>query len=190
MWKRIENYIRDHREEIDRDEPGPEVWNNIQAAMNPQAKVKKITPWRYLEAAAMVLIALGAGLWWAIMNPDIPILKKQSGSLLDGTILIEENHRIPEMEMVEAYYTMQFSDRMQKIKTYDLNQFPAIEDYKKDLAQVDECIEALKKDIEKEGLHDQLIQAMRKNFEQKIAILDQLLSQLEKAEKANSTPPV
>ena len=79
---------------------------------------------------------------------------------------------------------------MQKIKTYDLNQFPAIEDYKKDLAQVDECIEALKKDIEKEGLHDQLIQAMRKNFEQKIAILDQLLSQLEKAEKANSTPPV
>ena len=188
MWEKIETYIRDHREEIDRDEPSPMVWNNIEKALKPEAKVKKMSLWSYVRAAAMVMIAVGAGYWWSVFQPDIPLVPGNGqSSILEGIHLIE--HSIPEMEEVETYYTMEFAERMEKIKKYDLKQFPATESYMKDLAQVDECIAEIKKDMEEEGFHDQIIEAMITNFDQKIAILEQLLIQLEKTQKANSNPP-
>jgi len=68
MSKRLEQFVKDNREDFDKSEPGPVVWHNIQQQLKkgkPEQKgiliSMKVIRW---SAAASVVILLGAGAYF------------------------------------------------------------------------------------------------------------------------------
>ena len=77
MNSRLEQFVRDHREEFDGEEPDNKIWDKISAEMSPSLKSGKgslpgkkkrgtlvrFNPARWSAAAAVVLLMAGAG-WY------------------------------------------------------------------------------------------------------------------------------
>ncbi len=63
MWKIIASYIDDHREEIDLDEPGSQVWRAIEQKLDarPELKKGKKRYFAYYKAAAAIVLSVGLG---------------------------------------------------------------------------------------------------------------------------------
>ncbi|MFI5154695.1 MAG: hypothetical protein ACHQEM_00825 [Chitinophagales bacterium] len=68
MSNQLEQFIRDHREEFDSEEPSTKVWENIQHPAKPAKDPEvKIVRFRFIRwaAAAVIIILAGAGIWIA-----------------------------------------------------------------------------------------------------------------------------
>ena len=82
MNSRLEQFIRDHREEFDADEPGKKVWENIQLQVEPGKKktaaIVGFTTQRFRWSAAAAVILIMAGGAWYYANTHS---RKDNGSL-------------------------------------------------------------------------------------------------------------
>ena len=71
MNSRLEQFVRDHREEFDAEEPGKKVWENIQFQVEP-AKKKGAPIFRlnraWWSAAAAVILVIAGGIWYIVGN--------------------------------------------------------------------------------------------------------------------------
>ncbi len=69
MSKKLEQFVKDNREDFDKFEPGPVVWHNIQQQLKKPAQKQgilismKMLRW---SAAAAIIIILGAGAYYFI----------------------------------------------------------------------------------------------------------------------------
>ena len=71
MSKHLEDFVKNNREEFDKFEPGPVVWNNIQQQLRrPADKQGILISMRTLRwsAAAAILVLLGAGAWFYLSH--------------------------------------------------------------------------------------------------------------------------
>src|ERR1700754_1341923 len=80
MNNRLEDFVRDHREEFDSEEPDNKIWEKISREMDPDKDKKKQTrvvqiPIRWIKwsaaAAAVILVIIGAG-WFLTKGKDFP----------------------------------------------------------------------------------------------------------------------
>lgn len=88
MWKVIEKYINQNRQELDLDEPGTHVWRAVEQQLNARAIEKTgMGRWRYMKAAAAVVISVGLGYLLSRTHPNNNVVL--SGAL-DTEIACEE----------------------------------------------------------------------------------------------------
>jgi hypothetical protein len=87
MNSRIEDFVRDHREEFDGEEPDKKIWEKIAADLEPHKKKQGIlvplsrTAW--IAAAAVVLLAVGMVWVFSARNShDAPAAVAQAGNHL------------------------------------------------------------------------------------------------------------
>ena len=69
MSGQLEQFINDHRDEFDGDEPAKKIWDNIQKKLEPEVKEEtKVVRLNFMRwsAAASVAILLAAGAWYFI----------------------------------------------------------------------------------------------------------------------------
>lgn len=74
MSHRLEQFVRDHREDFDDEEPGKKVWENIRLEMAPPVQKEKKTIVVHLtrtslSVAAAVLLVIVAGVWYFSSRP-------------------------------------------------------------------------------------------------------------------------
>ncbi|HTQ64843.1 MAG TPA: hypothetical protein VMI12_08590 [Puia sp.] len=78
MSSRLEQFIQDHREEFDGDEPSKKVWENISRQMDPdknqETTVVRFNILRWSVAAAILILA-GTGAWYFIHNTNTTTLQ-------------------------------------------------------------------------------------------------------------------
>ncbi|HEY4288385.1 MAG TPA: hypothetical protein VGN00_14880 [Puia sp.] len=75
MNNRLEEFVRDHREEFDSEEPDNKIWEKISREMDPGKDKKKQTPvvriplhWIKWSAAAAAILLLIVGVDWYLMR--------------------------------------------------------------------------------------------------------------------------
>jgi len=67
MSHRLEQFVSDHREEFDSEEPGKKLWDKIRQEMDPPKENKAIIvrlTRTSLSVAAAVLLVVAAGIWY------------------------------------------------------------------------------------------------------------------------------
>jgi hypothetical protein len=125
MSSQLEQFIRDHREEFDTDEPRQKVWENVSQDLGPgnqlKTKVIRVDFLRWSVAAA-VIIGVAAGLWFfagigtkvagtnlAVKNKETSPLKAPPGKQPVGTPEetvksgdVQKNTQLPGNEINQA----------------------------------------------------------------------------------------
>ena len=104
MNSRLEQFVRDHREEFDSEEPDNKVWEKINAEMTPGSRILsdkepgslpggkrgalvRFNPARWSAAAAVVLVMAG-GVWYFSTrpgSPKYPIAENTTGTSSSAT---------------------------------------------------------------------------------------------------------
>jgi hypothetical protein len=81
MNNRLEDFVRDHREEFDSEEPDNKIWEKISREMDPDKDKKKQTrvvqiPIRWIKwsvAAAVILVTVGVALYFTTGNRTLDV---------------------------------------------------------------------------------------------------------------------
>jgi hypothetical protein len=152
MWKTIENYINQNRQAIDLDEPGAQVWRNIENRLNASGggKIKTgLGRFRYLKAAAAVVVSVGLGYLLANLQPNTNALS----SSIDVVACEEKAKQAERME--ESYLrSVEIAD---SAKGYDPGTYPKVVDYLRGIEELRPEYQDLKDRLQKEDCTHELI---------------------------------
>jgi len=169
MSDRLEDFVRQNREQFDRREPDPSIWLKINPAKVPVAKERRSLRWlRVAAAVAMIFAGSTAGIYF----------------LTGDRARAEESfsEMYVEIRETEQYYSRMVSERYSELKPYLLNNPAAEEMLIMDMEELDQVYSELKEDLKDNASNSEVIEAMVLNYRVKLEILEDLLYQLKEKE--------
>ncbi len=178
MKDNLEKFILENREEFDIHEPGQEIWDKIEKNIKPEKRLN----WRVIigRAAAVILIFAAS-----YMVHDI--LDNKKGEMAQRGTRKEKELIIPELREAEVYYSNLINEKLQEIKPMFSEDPMLEEEIRYDLNQLDSIYDELKKDLRDNIASQEVIEAMIQNYRLRLAILEDVLSQLKPEEDDNNT---
>lgn len=166
MSDRLEKFIRQNREQFDDKVPNLKVWTDIEKRLDPP-QAKRISMKRILSIAASVLILLSTG---AFLGNYFTADGNNSIAEIES-----ELKGYPEYGKKEKVFQQEIKNKKAQLASFNYD--TAIND---DLVDLDKTLAELKaelKDVPK-GSEEQVLQAMLKNYETKVAILEIVLEKI------------
>lgn len=163
---RLEEFIKNNRNEFDFREPSPVVWEKISEKNSP----KKNVLWpRYLiriAAVFAIIVATSAIIW-------------KSGTI--NSLNIARTNTDPEIrELIEAeaFYAQQVNTKLKEIqKCYYTN--PELKnDIESDLSELEDMYKVLKTDLKENVSNKAVIEAMIENNRFRLKLVDDILEQI------------
>jgi hypothetical protein len=198
MSTRLEQFMRDHRDEFDSDEPAPEVWKKLEAELQPgsgQAKVvsiKKSMAMNVLRwtAAAAILVLAGLGVYHLFIPQ-----KDNSGGIVqqqDPTKARQpkEEDLLKDINPTYAKEVYHFTQLIE-LKQHELKQIekdnPALyKQFLSDITRLDSSYISLKKELPGNPNREQLLEAMIQNLRLQTELLNQQLQIIQQIKKSKS----
>ena len=179
MSDRLEDFVKQHREQFDLQEPDPSIWLKINPAHaplqgapdsgKPLSEERKPLRWlRIAAAVAMIFAGSSAGIYYLTGG----------GSKAD----LYSNELYMEMQETEQYYTHMVAQRYDELRPYLAADPVADEMLRVDMEELDEVYEELKDDLKDNVSNPEVIEAMILNYRVKLEILEDLLNQLKEKE--------
>ena len=180
MSDRLEDFVKQHREQFDLHEPDPSIWLKIDTGSEAdserdrKAKGKTVVmerrPMRWLRiAAAVAMIFAGSTAGIYFLTGDRA--ETESSSALYQEIL-----------ETEQYYSRMVSDRYAELQPFLASNPAAEEMLLMDMEELDEVYSELKEDLKDNASNPEVIEAMILNYRVKLEILEDLLMQLKEKE--------
>ena len=166
--EKFENYIRDHKADFDDKTPPASAWDKIEAQLGSTASPGYI---RYWQAAAVLFFAISIGL-----------LVTNYRTSQDNEIAVSESAE--EFRTTEEYYFDVIESQQGLLTTY-LKQYPELaKDFKKDLAELSQNYNKLKKDFEATG-EMEVLNALINNLRLQQELLSNQLEIIQQIEEEN-----
>ncbi len=174
MWKVIENYINQHRQTLDLEEPGTHVWQAIEHKLDARAFEKTgMGQWRYMKAAAAVVISVGLGYLLSRAYPDG---KVAYSSALDTTVACEEVDR----KASQLEETFERSEEMaDSAKNYDPATFAGSGSYQQSIQELKPAYQQLKARLQQEDCNRKLLQDLEAHTAKRRSLMNQFSDQIE-----------
>jgi len=169
MSDRLEDFVKQQREQFDLHEPDPSIWLKINPANVPVVKERR--PMRWLRVAAAVAMIFGgstAGLYFLTGE------KAESEQLSNALYL--------EIQETEQYYSQMVTQRYDELKPFLTENPGAQQMLADDMEELDEVYLELKEDLKDNVSNPEVIEAMVLNYRVKLEILEDLLNQLNEKE--------
>jgi len=176
MSDRLEKFINQNRDQFDDKVPNLKVWADIEKRLDPP-QAKRISMKRIIGIAASVLILLSVGAFFGnhfSNEVNVPV-----ASLED----------YPEYGKKERDFKQTIRNKKAQLASFNYD--TAINE---DLVDLDKTLEELRNELQDvpKGSEEQVLQAMLKNYETKVAILEIVLEKIAltqtKREKNNEGP--
>lgn len=170
MEDRLEQFIRDNRENFDFREPDPAIWQRLEMHTHGQ---KKFTRMLFTRRAAMILLLLAAsyGAFDFIRDISRPAMERVSEANKTGSV--------PSLTETEKFYSGVVDQKMNELKPI-LASCPSLaEELDFDMAELDRVYSVLKSDLKDNVANQEVIEAIIDNYRLKIAILEDLLSEID-----------
>ena len=176
MSDRLEDFVKQHREQFDLREPDPSIWLKIDTGLAPDLKSgsgaarRERRPLRWLRiAAAVAMIFAGstAGIYFL------------TGNRVEAERSAELSREIRE---TEDYYSRMVSERYDQLQPFLVSNPSAREMLSADMEELDQVYLELKEDLKDNASNPEVIEAMILNYRVKLEILEDLLNQLKEKE--------
>jgi hypothetical protein len=200
MSSRLEQFMRDHRDEFDTDEPGAQVWEKLNKELIPPAQEAKVvsikksfgmTALRWSAAAAILLLA-GLGVYH-LVNPKTPtgpvdVVQTPAGK---ETTPKEEDllKDINPTYAKEVYHFTQLIELKQsELKQIEKDNPDLYKQFTTDITKLDSSYNSLKKELPTNPNREQLLEAMIQNLRLQTELLNQqlqIIQQIKKAKQAD-----
>jgi hypothetical protein len=204
MSNGLEQFMRDNRDQFDSEEPGEQIWKNLeqeltaeeptkqkQASQGGIIKMLKILRW---SAAAAILILAGIGIYSLLNN------RPTNGAVADNQPAKEtpavNDRLLKEINPGYAKEVMQFTQlielKQNELKEIEKENPNLYKTFVADINKLDSSYKALKKELPENPNREQLLEAMMENLRLQTEILNQQLSIINqiKASKSNENDTI
>ena len=169
MSDRLEEFVKQHREQFDLHEPDPSIWLKINPSNQVVAQERRPMRWlRIAAAVAMIFAGSTAGIYFL------------TGGFADADRYSSELYQ--EVLETEQYYSQIVSDRYNELQPFLVSNPAANEMLSADMEELDEVYKELKEDLKDNASNPEVIEAMILNYRVKLDILEDLLIQLKEKE--------
>jgi hypothetical protein len=172
---KLEEYIRQNREDLDRYSPPKGIWRSINKKINKGKPHSR----QWLSIAALIAVILGTAV--IFFKPEY----RWSDSNRHKTGEDDLNSLTPQLKETEAYYN-NLVNSLYKEAAPLLTHNPEIrKELNSDLSHIDSICLDIKKDLEDNISNKDVVEALIQNYRIKIQILEEMLTVL----KENDTIP-
>lgn len=166
---KLEDFIRKNREDLDDQDPSPEVWEGIRRDL--MSRHPGIM--RRLAAAAVIIVVATAAIFHYTKDNKGGAMNKREASLMKNN---------PQLKEIELYYN-NLVNSLYNEATPMLAGYPDIrKEFLSDMSQIDSICTDIKKDLKDNVSNQEVIEALIKNYRIKIQILEDMLAQLKQNE--------
>ena len=209
----LEDFVKNNREAFDKFEPGPVVWHNVQQQLKKPAGNKgilismNVLRW---SAAAAIIIALGAGLWFYadhnkkntdnLAQKDLPAAtnnlpevvqhdtKKETTIVPDHTDAVKNKPETAQLAQTDdadaneelAHYARLVEIKQNQIKRIKKDEPLLYQQFAGDFNKLDSTFHTLKKQLPVNPNREQILEAMIQNLQYQEALLNQQLNIIKK----------
>ncbi|WP_448701028.1 hypothetical protein ACFGVR_02975 [Mucilaginibacter sp. AW1-3] len=171
MSKRLENFIKNNKEEFDELEPDFELWNKIEKALPPK---EVITPKReaktfslgfVMRVAAIVFVVMTIGFVFYVKNqtPPTPTLAQIN----------------PEYAQQQKHYASLVANKRQELKTLAKTDPELYTEFSGEIAKMDSTYKKLNNDLATSPNQESVLRAMIRNLQIQTEVLNQQLQVIE-----------
>jgi hypothetical protein len=181
MSNRLENFIRDNREQFDTDEPSPQVWKKIEQQVSPDAKKGNVVVMKFLRwsVAAAVIVLAGVGTY-ALLNKNsgtnAPVAETKPATTPATNGTDELLNEINPTYAKEVYHFTQLIELKQtELKQLEKDNPSLYKQFINDITKLDSSYNALKKELPANPNREQLLEAMIQNLRLQTELLNQQL---------------
>lgn len=171
---KLEKFIKEHRQDFDIHEPSSAIWNRI-AIRN--RRIRTFPSWLWQAAAA---IAIFAAAWY--LNEFFDRHNDQGISRSEDINMLYETAPFQALAEAEAFYTTKINSAREEISGMTGIEKSVMDDMNTDILELDRIFEELKNDLKDDTDNEEVVAAMIQNYRIKLEILEELLTQLKKAE--------
>jgi hypothetical protein len=196
MSKNLEQFMRDHREEFDTDEPGAQVWKKLEQELTPpkqEAKVVSIkkslgmTILRW-SAAAAILVLAGLGVYHLVnpkpvTNGPVATVDQQAPAVKEEDVMQNIN---PTYAKEVYHFTQLIELKQSELKQIEKDQPELYHQFVGDVNKLDSSYNALKKELPSNPDPEQLLEAMIQNLRLQTDLLNQQLSIIKQIKDAKN----
>ena len=185
----LEQFVIDNKDFFNNQLPNPKVWSEIDQQLSPPSKVRSIRWVKYTAIAASVVLLMMAsalaGIYFygektsPIANVNIPPTPNENAELSSELLEFEKDYN-KRVNKKHVRLTSYQSDNQASEMLTTVNE---------DLSQVDKILNELRNEFKDapKGSEDQIVNAMIRNYETKLKILEIVLKRIEKKKEDEGT---
>jgi hypothetical protein len=190
MKKKIEEFITDHRKELDAEQPPTLTWDKMQLSLQGQRNKKKAVPMQYwLAVACVVVLILASVLLWPDKQTDsaTPAAAVKTGDVLPPDLKNE----------IDPAFTRQLYEVATIIETKQTElkqvgkQYPQLVNrFEKEINQLDSTYAGLKGVLAQYPGQEEVLSSMIQTLQLQLDLLNkqlQIIKQLKNTNNDNQT---
>jgi len=171
MSKRLENFIKNNKEEFDELEPDFDLWNKIEKeltvkeAVAPKREAKTFTLGFVLRVAAIVFVLMTIAFVFYVKNekPATPSLAQIS----------------PEYAQQQQHYARLVANKRSELKTLAKTDPELYTEFSGEIAKMDSTYKKLNNDLATSPNQERVLRAMIRNLQIQTEVLNQQLQVIE-----------
>ncbi len=167
---KFEQFIKEHRMGLDTENSNSETWQNIESSMRMHKK-RQLLSKLYIAAGVLIIISLGI---FALNIRNNSVQETANQSIFKNVSA--------DLEKQELHYIHSINEQIELIKHIKIAKEHAkmFEEFVQQLKIIDNQYETYKKEIQKKGYNEELIQQIIYNYQLKLSVLQMLQSEMEK----------
>lgn len=190
MSTRFEQFMRDHREEFDSEEPAPQLWHKLEQQLQPAPQKGKVLTMRTFlrwSAAAAILLLAGYGVFH-LVRPTPPanqsIVQQPAANGNSGDPMLKD---IDPTYAKEVYHFTQLIELKQnELKQIERDNPALYKQFLTDITQLDSAYKSLQKELPTNANREQLLEAMIQNLRLQTELLNQQLQVIQQIKQFKS----
>ena len=164
--RKLEDFMRDNRDDFDSELPSPELWERIESKLEKKEKVKH----KFLKIASAIAAILVLALIGTYMLKPQPDNYRRYANISDP--------EIKDLLETEAFYSKEVNSKMNEIqKCYKI--YPELKmDIEHDMNDLNNMYRELEKDLDDNLYNREVIEAMIQNNRFRLEMVDRVLNQI------------
>lgn len=185
MSSRLEQFMREHRDEFDSEAPAPQVWSQLEQELMPKKNKSKVFPMTVLRwsAAAAILVLAGLGVFHLFNgnsgSTQPPVVKNE------GDMLLKDIN--PTYAKEVYHFTQLIELKQNELKKIEKDNPDLYKKFLGDITKLDSSYNVLKSELPTNANREQLLEAMIQNLRLQTELLNQQLQIIQQINQSKNS---